>query len=262
MSPKEEETDEGKENDISKPFPRKERIVDFSQSVLSKSAMMTSLPKLTLPVFDGHPCAWPTWYGMFKALVHDQQLSKRQKMVYLKASVKGTAEKAVAKMFFDSTMYQKAIAKLTQRFGNPALISKSMINKVLEIPPVQEENTLSLRLFVDNLHNIVRTLRTYGHEADLRAAANMHQIIIKLTPKIAVRWSRRKLELQPKEVDLNDLDEWLETELQVQEMAFGCASTKENPEQEKPKSNSNKSKWFKKKKHARQNDTHANSGAN
>ena len=43
-------------------------------------------------------------------------------------------------------------------------------------------------------------------------------------------------------------------------MAFGCASTKENPEKEKPKSNSNRSKWFKEKKDAR-NDTHTNSGA-
>lgn len=63
--------------------------------------MMTSLPKLNLPVFDGDSCAWPNWYGMFKALVHDQRLSNTQKMIYLKASVKGTAEKATAGMFFD-----------------------------------------------------------------------------------------------------------------------------------------------------------------
>ena len=126
----------------------------------------------------------------------------------------------------------KAIAELTQRFGNPTLISKSLINTFLEIPAVQDENTSSLTLFVDNLHNIVRTLKTYGHEADLRAAANMQQIISKLPPKIAVRWSRRKLELQAKEVDLKDLDEWLEREVQVQEMAFGCASTKEERKRE------------------------------
>ena len=163
--------------------------------------MLTSLPKLNLPVFDGDPCAWPNWYGMFKALVDDQQLSKTQKMIYRKASVKGTAEKAIAGRFFDGTMYDKASAELTQRFGNPTLISKSLINKFLEIPAVQDEKTSSLRLFVDNLHNIVRTLKTYGHEADLRAAANMQQIIKKLPPKIAVRWSWRKLELQLKEVD-------------------------------------------------------------
>ena len=53
--------------------------------------MITSLPILNLPVFDGDPCAWPNWYGMFKAVVDDQQLSKTQKMICLKVSVKGTA---------------------------------------------------------------------------------------------------------------------------------------------------------------------------
>ena len=45
---------------------------------------------------------------------------------------------------------------------------------------------------------------------------------------------RRKLELQTKEVDVNEAGEWPETVVQVQEMALGRASTKENPEQEKP----------------------------
>ena len=79
VRPKGKETGEGKENDRAKHLPRKERIVDFSQSALSTSAMISSLPKRHLPVFDGDPCAWPNWYGMFKALVDDQQLSKTPK---------------------------------------------------------------------------------------------------------------------------------------------------------------------------------------
>ena len=71
VRPKREETGEGKENDRAKHLPSKEKIADFSQFVLSKSAMITSLPKLNLPVFDGDPFAWPNWYGMFKALVDD-----------------------------------------------------------------------------------------------------------------------------------------------------------------------------------------------
>lgn len=43
-------------------------------------------------------------------------------------------------------------------------------------------------------------------------------------------------------------------------MAFGVASTKENSAQKRPKANSNKPKWFKKKKDV-WNDTHTNSGA-
>ena len=45
---------------------------------------------------------------------------------------------------------------------------------------------------------------------------------------------RRKLELQTKEVDVNEAGEWLETVAQVQEITICRASTKENPEQEKP----------------------------
>ena len=75
----------------------------------------------------------------------------------------GTAEKAIAGMFFDGTMYDEAIKELTNRFGNPALSSKSLISKLLEMPALKDENTLSLRSFVDNLHSIVRTLKTYGH---------------------------------------------------------------------------------------------------
>ena len=66
----------------------------------------------------------------------------------------------------------------------------------------------------------------------------MQQIVTKLPPKIAVRRSTRKLELQPKEFDIIDLDEWLETDNQVQEMAFGYGSTKANPDEKKTKSNS------------------------
>ena len=71
---------------------------------------------------------------------------------------------------------------------------------------------------------------------------------------------RRKLELQTKEVDVNEADEWLETVVQVQEMALGRANTKENPEQEKPQVKLYQKKWFQKKKDAR-NETHANSRA-
>ena len=79
VRPKGEETGERKENDRAKHLPSKERIVDFSQSALSTSAVISSLPKRHLPVFDGDPCAWPNWHGMFKALVDDQPLSKTQK---------------------------------------------------------------------------------------------------------------------------------------------------------------------------------------
>ena len=187
--------------------------------------MVFSLPKINLLLFHGGPCEWPNWYGMFNALVHDQRLTKTQKMIYLKASVRESADKAIDGMFFTSTMYEEAIKRLTRRFGNTELILKPLINELLELPALTDDNTSSLRTSVDNIHNIIKILKSYDHRADLKAAANMQLVISRLPPVIAERWSRRKLELQPKEVDLVDLDKWLETEVQVKEMASGCPKT-------------------------------------
>ena len=78
----------------------------------------------------------------------------------------------------------------------------------------------------------------------------MQQAIRGLPPAVAERWSRRRFELQPKEVDLTDLDKWLEAEVQVKEMAFDCARATEHPKQDsgKSKPNASRSKWFKKQK--------------
>lgn len=114
---------------------------------------------------------------------------------------------------------------------------------------IKAESTSSLRSFVDTLLNLLRTLNSYCHRADLKAAANMRQVMRKPPQAISERCSSKKLELQPKEADLTDVDKWLETRTQVKEMAFGCYNTS--------KQNSDRSKWLKK-----QKDPFATSGSN
>ena len=63
----------------------------------------------------------------------------------------------------------------------------------------------------------------------------MQQIVTKLPLKIAVGRNTGKLELRPKEFDITDLDEWLETLNQDKEIAFGYGSTKVNLDQKKTK---------------------------
>ena len=87
-------------------------------------------------------------------------------------------------MFLDGTFVRKGHYRVDST-GNPALISKSLINEFLKISAFHDTNSLSLSWFFSNLHNIVRTLKTYGHEVDLRSAASMEQIVTTLA--IAIR---------------------------------------------------------------------------
>ena len=136
INPKQEPADDEPRNKIRESAKEKGMVGDWT--AFSTPLFLSSLPKINLPVFEGDPCHWPNWYGMFKALVHDQKLAKTQTMIYLKASVKGSAEKAIAGMFFDGTMYEEAIKELKHRFGNPELISKSLIRKLLDLPTLRD----------------------------------------------------------------------------------------------------------------------------
>ena len=101
------------------------------------------------------------------------------------------------------------------------------------------------------MHNIVRTLKTYGHEADLRSAANMEQIVTTLA--IAIRWSRRKLELQTKEVDVSGWNQLFKSK----RWRLVAQVLKRILNKRNPTSNYTPKKWFQKKKDARK-ETHAN----
>ena len=94
------------EENLPKDTEGKEAIMDLMKSGLMRSALVSSLPKIDLPVFHGDPCEFRNWYRMFKALVNDQRLMKKQKMIYLEASERGSAENAIARMFFTGTMYE------------------------------------------------------------------------------------------------------------------------------------------------------------
>lgn len=110
-------------------------------------------------MFEGDPLQWPHWYGLFKALVHEQGLSDTEKIIYLQSSVKGAAERAVSGMLFDGSMYNQAIKELSNRFDDPGLISKALIRRFLEMPKLQDETPANLRPFVDTLHGLTRTLK-------------------------------------------------------------------------------------------------------
>ena len=131
-------------------------------------------------------------------------------------------------MFVTGTMDEEAIEELTRRFGNPELISKSLINKLLNYLQLR---TTTLPVW-GHLWATYTTLKSFDHGAHLKGAANMQLVISGLPSIIAERWTRRKRELQPKDIDLIYLDKWLETEFQVKEMAFRCPNTAETPKQD------------------------------
>ena len=95
-------------------------------------------------------------------------------LAFIVADAYGMARKLLAPERPKYKSFVQQYEKLTERFGNPALISKLLINKFPEISADQDENNL-------------KTRETYIMRTFMEQATNMQQIVTKLAPKITVR---------------------------------------------------------------------------
>ena len=93
-------------------------------------------------------------------------------IAFIRADAYGVLRNLLAPERPKDKSFVQQYEKLTERFGNPALISESLINNFLEISADQHENNLTTRA---------------THGAGFRPATNMQKIFAKLSPKIAVR---------------------------------------------------------------------------
>ena len=69
-----------------------------------------SLPRLSLPKFDGNPAEWVNWFALFRTLVHEQpKLTPTEKMAHLQAAVSGLAQTTIEGMLYRGELYEEAV---------------------------------------------------------------------------------------------------------------------------------------------------------
>ena len=106
------------------------------------------LPKLNLPVFNGDPLKWLTFWDSFDVGVNSKPgLSEVDKFNYLKAQVTGETEHAIEGFPITSGNYARAIATLKERFGQPHKVANAHDSLVGPTTPNQPPNQFTLFLW-------------------------------------------------------------------------------------------------------------------
>ena len=76
------------------------------------------LPKLELKKFSGDPKNWQCWWDAYNSAIHENEdLSKIDKMNYLRSLLQGGATQAIQGLGLSAQNYDDAIAILNSRFG-------------------------------------------------------------------------------------------------------------------------------------------------
>ena len=147
------------------------------------------LPKMNIPVFSGEYLQWKSFWDLFNASVHtNETLTDAQRLQYLKASLKGDADKIISHSTITDASYAGARNALQTRYRNLRLIVRSHIRAMLEVPVMRAETAQEMRNLLETFREQIQGLETFGVHVHQCDAILVYHISEKLDSESKKAW--------------------------------------------------------------------------
>ncbi|CAB4030163.1 Hypothetical predicted protein [Paramuricea clavata] len=191
-----------------------DNLIEFEETVLPTKVSQMSIaealyklesskdiPSIVLIKYDGNPLTYVEFIERFKLHIHDRpHLSDDLRMVQLKMHLIGNAERAISGLGSQGTMYATALKTLKEQFGQPSVIARAYINKLVEKRKLQGDDRQALQEFSFDVVNCVATLKQINHLADVNATDNLRKIVKRLPDHLIDKWKGVASDLREKGV--------------------------------------------------------------
>ena len=174
------------------PLPQGQNSLDFV-NVLAEAISSNRLPAPEPAVFTGDPLRFKDWQLSFRALIDKKNLSKEEKLYYLRKYLSGAAKKAVEGFFLlgSEEAYDTAWQLLEERFGDPFLIGKSFRDKLYAWPKINSKDGYELRDFTDFLKGCLSAMPHVDTLNALNDCNENQKILHKLPDWLVSSWNRK-----------------------------------------------------------------------
>ena len=168
------------------------RLTTGIEQAIKSAYSMSRLPPPEPTKFFGDPLHYSDWKLSFDSLIGKQNLSSIEKLHYLKRYVGGKAEAAISGFFLlqSPQAYEKAMAALTKRFGNPFTISEAFRSKIDSWPRVGNKEGDALRLFSDFLQQCLAAMDEISELQILNDSRENKRLLQKLPEWMVLKWAR------------------------------------------------------------------------
>ncbi|XP_028404075.1 uncharacterized protein LOC114526747 [Dendronephthya gigantea] len=189
-----------------------DNLVEFEETVLSNRASEMSIaealykleackdiPSIKLIKYDGNPLTYVEFMERFKLHIHDKpHLSDDVRIVQLKMHLVSNAERAVSGLGSQGKMYATALKTLKEQFGQPSVIARPYINKLVDASKIQNNNREALQQLSFDVANSAATLKQINHLADVSATGNLRSIVKRLPDHMIDKWKATASDLREK----------------------------------------------------------------
>lgn len=188
--------------------PRK--LTDSSPTTTKCASVMTKLPELRLPTFDGTIENWPSFFNSFTSRIdHHEGLSPVQKLEYLRAALTGKAASCIQSLATTDANYASAIDILKRKFSNKRRILVRLCEALINLPKIKKNCPTQIGEFVTLFNQRLCAIENLGEPIASWNTMLITIITSKLNPDILMSWEST---LKDKEVPpYTELIEFLET---------------------------------------------------
>ncbi len=173
-------------------------------AMIAEQQRMQSLPVQEPPVFNGNSFDYPVFLQAFETIIESRVPGGRERLYFLNKYTTGKANEII-KAFValnSENGYQEAKKLLSQRFGDPYLVSEVYKAKLKAWAPVNEGDGKSLQELSDFLLRCEETMKTMKFMDDLNSTETLKQISAKLPSYTGVKWCCHAFELRKKKKEL------------------------------------------------------------
>lgn len=155
-----------------------------NESVRSDRCERVRLPKIEIPKFDGDMKKWPTFFDMFRTLIHEcSSLSNIERFQYLISYLEKDAATVVKNIPITEDNYTIAYACLVKRYQNERVLITNYWLNVYKAESMKNNNAPELRKLLSNFSENLSALNQFN-AINLWDFTKLNLLLQKLDPSL------------------------------------------------------------------------------
>ncbi|XP_062526540.1 uncharacterized protein LOC134199505 [Bombyx mori] len=184
-----------------------------------------NLPTLPLPEFKGDPTDWPSFYDLFKSLVHSNNAySKAEKLRYLLLAVKNEPYNLIKSIPITEDNYPIALEILLTRYENKRVIASKHLDRILDIESCSDRSPYSVRKLLNVYQENMKALEVMDFPTHEWSFVLL-QILLRKIPSSMRKGFERSL-AKPSDIpEVDTLVSYLQHEIAAEEMVSPSSSS-------------------------------------
>lgn len=135
-----------------------------TSSKASSATHRGKLPELNLPTFAGDVLQWTQFWDQFCSNIDQRDLRDVDKLLYLKASLKGEASTVIDGLETTNDNYQVAVTTLTNRYGKKTQIIDTHYSTLYKLKRAEKQE--DCRKTLDEIERHLRVLSSLGENTE------------------------------------------------------------------------------------------------